>query len=170
MTTVAVATPERVRAFTASTCATYVPREPFPYSWVTDGTVVSTIGDPSPKSHRYFVIAAPRADDACATNATLFDVSLLCVTATETLSATKSCRRPRAVCGDRSPRFAFRPSSPTWSSAAFHVTSGSSWLSVGSPATPVAAPLVRRETATPSFFVVVKLPSTRQCGSTSAPV
>ena len=70
MTTVAVATPVRVRVFWASTCATYVPREPFPYSCFTDGTVVSTIGDPSPKSHRYFVIAAPRADDASATNAT----------------------------------------------------------------------------------------------------
>src|SRR6187431_2239394 len=58
------ATPERVSAFTASTWTVYVPRESFPYSWVTDGTVVSTIGEPSPKSQRYFTIAAPRADDA----------------------------------------------------------------------------------------------------------
>jgi hypothetical protein len=33
--------------------------------------VVSTIGEPSPKSQRYFTIAAPRADDACATYGTL---------------------------------------------------------------------------------------------------
>ena len=35
------ATPERVSAFTASTVAVYVPRA-FPYSWVTDGSVVSS--------------------------------------------------------------------------------------------------------------------------------
>ena len=42
----------------------YVPREPLPYSWVIARDVVSTIGEPSPKSQRYFVIAAPRADAA----------------------------------------------------------------------------------------------------------
>ena len=123
--TVADASPERVSAFTAWTLAVYVPATPS-----------RSHGRRTGRSSRSVTVAEVpaigrdrrRADDACATNATRPAVTL-CVTATETSSATKSCSSPSAVCGDSWPRLAFRPSSPTWSSAAFHVTSGSTFSS-----------------------------------------
>src|ERR671914_1390989 len=106
--TLAEPTPERVSSVTAWTLTVYVPRAPLPYSWVTLGPVVSTMGEPSPKSHLYFTIALPRADAALTAKSTRLPRTLW-VIATETLSATKSCRRPRADWRFKAARFGLRP-------------------------------------------------------------